>query len=323
MLYKSFSHISRIIQGIGPFRTLPKVRQSFVYENVLGTRLELGFYTTGTKPDAVVEKILAETDRLEAVFSRFKPDSELNKWLTLGAARVSPDLGWLLETSELWRQRTGGAFHPGVDGLTRLWQRAETSGAEPGSQEILALLEPLKESFVHLKGERATKLFPEGLSFNAIAKGRIVDLAAELGADIAEEIVLNVGGDLRHIGSKTLKVDIVKPGKVADNSQSFLTLNISNQAVASSGGAVRGFKIGGRHFSHVIDPRTGWPVKTEVAVSVIAPDCATADVLATAFSVMSPKESLELADSLETVGCLIMSADGEKLSNAYFDRHIA
>jgi thiamine biosynthesis lipoprotein len=68
--------------------------------------------------------------------------------------------------------------------------------------------------------------------------------------------------------------------------------------------------------SHIVDPRTGQPTERIASASVFAPDCATADALSTAFSVLTPRESVALADSLPDVGCLLVERDGTITTNA-------
>jgi FAD:protein FMN transferase len=81
-------------------------------------------------------------------------------------------------------------------------------------------------------------------------------------------------------------------------------------AIATSGNYHRQFTIGGQDFSHVIDPRTAQPTSHVVSSSVIAKDSATADALATAFSVLSVQESIPLCKDLQDVECLLVQADG-------------
>ena len=171
---------------------------------------------------------------------------------------------------------------------------------------------------------RAHKRFPFGLDFNAIAKGRIVDRSALAAAAAgAREVLLDIGGDIRHLGSSRQRVAVADPRDPADNAPPGAVITLSGEAVATSGGTYRGFRVAELWYSHVLDPRTGRPVRGTAAATVIAPDCATADVLATAFNVLAPHESLALADSLTGVGCLLHTSDGDVLSNATFDRHAA
>ncbi len=299
----------------------------FGYQNVLGTSLGLSIAAADERAaERARDAALAEIDRLEPIYSRFDPASELNRWLGGESERVSPDLAWLLAESDRWIALTAGAFHPGADALLALWREAETAGTPPSERALERVLASFAGPPWDLDETalRAHKRFPFGLDFNAIAKGRIVDRSALAAAAAgAREVLLDIGGDIRHLGSNRQRVAVADPRNPADNAPPGAVITLSGEAVATSGGTYRGFRVAELWYSHVLDPRTGRPVRGTAAATVIAPDCATADVLATAFNVLAPHESLALADSLTGVGCLLHTSDGDVLSNATFDRHAA
>jgi hypothetical protein len=78
-----------------------------------------------------------------------------------------------------------------------------------------------------------------------------------------------------------------------------------NRGVSSSGDVEQFVEIGGKRYSHIVDPRTGLGLTTRIAVTVIAPDCTTSDALATAISVLGPKKGRALAGSYPGVTCFI------------------
>ncbi|MCA9264741.1 MAG: DUF2271 domain-containing protein, partial [Planctomycetales bacterium] len=78
----------------------------------------------------------------------------------------------------------------------------------------------------------------------------------------------------------------------------------------------RTFSIQGRTFSHIVDPRTGWPVAQTLSATVLAESAATADVLATICSVLSPDESVLLVESIPRAACLIVTANGQRHASA-------
>jgi FAD:protein FMN transferase len=297
-------------------------------EGVLGTALEVQI-AASSKAVALGAQaaLLAEIDRLEQIFSRFRPESELNRWQgTLNEdVLVSPDLEWLLAQSLNWQTRSKGAFHPGADALSALWREAMLQGRQPSTSRIAETLEGLRRPLYRVSRQHGTarKLSGSTLNFNAFAKGRIVDcacIAAQNGMGVSG-VLVNIGGDLRHAGATGVTVDIADAMRKTDNLPPVAQVQIQNQGVATSGGAHRGFQIGTDYFSHVIDPRSGFPVRQVVGASVIAPDSATADVLATIFSVLEPHESLELADDLGGIGCRVVTQANEVVSNVFWRQH--
>jgi thiamine biosynthesis lipoprotein len=295
-------------------------------EGVLGTSLSLRITAASRISALEAERaVLAEIDRLERVYSRFLPDSELNRWqATRGEdVRVSSDLAWLLRHGLTWLARSGGAFHPGADALGALWRDAAAHGCKPDAAALTATLETLRAAPYRVNGLLARRETTATLNFNAYAKGRIVDCAAHAGLEVAgvNAVLVNIGGEVRHLGAGSVTAEVSDPASRADNAPRIARVRLNNQGLASSGHAHRGVQVGARWRSHLIDPRNGRPVHRVVGASVIAPDAATADVLATVFTVLEPAESLALADSLEGVGCLIVVPDAQPHKNAVWRTH--
>ena len=132
------------------------------------------------------------------------------------------------------------------------------------------------------------------LNFNALAKGLIVELACQhvAGEVEVDELLVNIGGDLRHVGGPGVVVAIEDPARPYDNAEPLARVRVTGAGLATSGSSRRGVHIGDRWFSHVIDPRTARPVEHVRSASVIAADAATADVVATVLSVLEPAEGL-------------------------------
>lgn len=245
---------------------------TFHYENILGTSLALRLTATSQATAQRGEQAaLAEIVRLEAIFSGFNPESELRRWQ--GRARLSPELSELLRACELWKARTSGAFDVGG-----AWS---------------------------WDGEWVTRLSNTPITLNAIAKGEIVDracAAALASSPEVFEVVVNIGGDLVVRGEKAVLATVTDPRCDAQNAPPLARVWLKNQALATSGIGRRGL--------HLYDPRTGKAVEHIVSASVIASTVRLADVLSTAFSVLTPQASLVLAESEEGVACLLVTAAG-------------
>ena len=302
-----------------PSRARPR-RHAYHYEHVLGTSFELTVVATSTTAARRAESVaLAEVDRLEGILSGWSPASELARWTATHDVdvAVSPELADVLHASEFWRARTGGAFDAAAQSVIALLR----DGSGERSDE-----DALRELLASLRGPRwrvdrragiARRLTTHAISVDAIAKGYIVSRAAALARamDGVSEVLLNVGGDIQHFGDPPAAVGITDPFAPAENAAPLAVVRLHNAAIATSGGYRRGFIARGRRVSHIIDPRTGQPTEHIASASVFAPDCATADVLSTAFSVLAPQESVALADSLRDVGCLLVERDGTITSN--------
>lgn len=290
----------------------------FHHENVMGTSLELW-----VRADQDVEarraegRVLAEIDRLSALLSTYDPASEFSRWqaASVGPVETSSELFEVLRTSDVWRDRTGGAFDPRVQVLTEIWARASRIDRTPSREELSAAVAGMRSAAWRLDGGARTveRLGGHPLNLNAIAKGYIVERACAAALDPSRGVhgaSLNVGGDLRVCGDYTRTVGIVAPSADSESSEPLTWIEVRNRAVAASGRSQRGFQIGGRWYSHIIDPRSGAPADRIAGATVIAERSADADALATAFNILDPAESLRLVESLDGVDCLIVTSAG-------------
>jgi thiamine biosynthesis lipoprotein len=308
--------------------TPPAVRHIARYERVLGTSLELQILADVRESGLAAETaVLQEIDRLERIFSAYRAESELRCWQETqdSALSVSPELAIVLAAAERWRQATDSAFHPAVEALTRLWREGAERGREPDPEtlaQVVGLMRtPLWEADTQRRTARRWTSLP--VTLNAIAKGFILDCACEaaMRQSGVQAALVNIGGDIRHRGDKPVPVAIADPFAPEDNAVPLATVRIQNMGIATSGNYRRGFQIGERWYSHLLNPRTGYPTDAVVSASVIAESALLADVLTTAFSVMTLDESLRFADSLPRVGVLLVSRRQEIRSNALWRKH--
>ncbi|MCA9054705.1 MAG: DUF2271 domain-containing protein, partial [Planctomycetaceae bacterium] len=242
-------------------------------------------------------------------------------WQSRGAAaQVSEDLATVLRATDHWRCVTGDALHPGVEHLTQCWQAAERDQRLPEAAELQRLAGSLRApTWTWSEDGRVCPGSHSAISLNALAKGYIIDHACAAGGSVrgVTGLVVNIGGDLKVDGELAPLVEIpavVKAGQVADR-VNLRRIQVRSRSLATSSGAYRGFSIGGRQWSHLLDPRTGWPVERVVSASVLAPRAVDADALATACSVLGPDESIELINSLPDTDCLLQLQDGSVVAS--------
>ncbi len=236
------------------------------------------------QPQAALQAALAEVRRLERKYSRWRDDSP---WLRLlrqarqaAGVPVDEETGRLLRYAlDAWRL-SEGHFHPGLLPLWRYWQRVE----QPDETNIATLLAEADLSGLRLRGGRLWLADKLELDLDGLVKEYAVDRACETLLRLCPEarcVVVNLGGDIRVAGPEAHPVGIVgmgaEPGRVI----------LRNQALASSGTRERGRVIQGRWYSHLIHPRTGWPLPgRDLQLSVCSPTCLLAGTLSTAALLM-------------------------------------
>jgi thiamine biosynthesis lipoprotein len=299
----------------------PDTLHTFHYENVLGTSLELRVAAPSSEQArAASDAALAEIGRQAKILSTWDPRSEVNWWQgTSGqAVRVSPDLFRVLALYDHWQARTGGAINPSAQAIIEVWQRAARENRLPSDEELAAAVARVRESQWELNRSTrtATRTSNAPLVFAAMAKsyiiGRAADAAMRTGVSAA---VVNVGGDIVVRGNHAEAIDIADPHSPAENADPIARVMVREGAIATSGDYRRGVTIGGNHYSHIVDSRTGAPAQDVVSSTVIASNPADAGALATAFSVLKPAESARLAASMPGVAYLLVKKDREQVKN--------
>lgn len=260
---------------------------------------------------AAFARIKQLNDRL----SDYDPHSELSRLSdTAGSGRmvpVGPDLWAVLHRAQALAARTGGAFDVTVGPLTKLWRGARRSKRLPSQSRLDAALAAVGYQHLELdESSQAVRLVRPGmrLDLGGIAMGYAADeMLKELHKHGVTRALIDASGDILagepppgkdgwRIGIAPLEPGTGPPSK-------FLLL--ARAAVATSGDAFQYVTIDGRRYSHIVDPATGLGLSTPSSVTVVAPDCTTADSLSTAVSVLGPAKGLELVDETPRAAALV------------------
>lgn len=244
--------------------------------------------------DEAEERVAAEFDKLERLWSNYDPESEvsiLNK--TSGAPMsVSQETKDLLLKSREFSDATSGCFDATVGPLVDLWGIGKAEGFRiPSDDEIARTKARCGWEGIHVSPEDGTALLKnKGMVFDSggIAKGLAVDLAyAKLVKEGYEDLMINLGGNMRCRGSgrkgQAWKIGVRNPfdgGRIVGILQ--LT---EGRAVATSGNYERFVEQDGKRYAHIMDPKTGRPVEGMAGVTVISPTAVEADALSTALFV--------------------------------------
>jgi thiamine biosynthesis lipoprotein ApbE len=293
------------------------------HENVLGTTLDLVIDAENYEvAEGAETTVLAEIDRLAAILSTWVETSEFSQWRRAPKipAVVSPELFDVLELCDKWRIESAGAFNACAQSVCAVWKQAAQNDRVPTSSELERAVLSAGSSPWKLDGELRTaqRLTDCPLTLDALAKGYIVEMAASAVMQKTagvRGIVVAIGGDLRVCGSIDREVLITDPFADADNAPAVARVVVREKAVATSGGYRRGVRIGGRWYSHIVDPRTGLPVDHIASSTAIANHAADADALATIFNVLTVEQSLRLAEKIPGVACLLITREGKMIAS--------
>ncbi|WP_035239062.1 FAD:protein FMN transferase [Desulfobacter vibrioformis] len=270
------------------------------------------------------EKIDLRLKQVNARLSMYQKDSELSRFNAAPKNRpfrVSSDFYQVLEQCRNLYTLTSGAWDGTVKPLVDLWgfgtKGRRATPPEPG--EIKALLKTIGFNKLDIGDHILTKTMSGiTLDLGSIAKGYGVDEIARLIRDGGvENYLVEIGGELAGAGvnkhRKAWIVGIANPEKGILNSGLCKEVRLDNKAIATSGNYRNYFEKNGRIYSHIISPKTGYPVENAVvSASVISDTCTRADGLATALMVMDTGKAIALINSLDNTECLIIRQDGAK-----------
>jgi len=246
------------------------------------------------------------------------PLTEINQAFASGLpAQASHSIVEMIRQSQLIEEQSGGRFNPASGALVRLWgfhtSDYPIEGPPPGQPKIDALVARSPSSLdIRLNDLTMTSTNPAvQLDFGGIAKGYAIDIACDtlknLGIDNA---IVNAGGDLRAFGSHG-----DRPWRIAvrDPAGGIIAALEAGQdeAIFTSGNYERFRQDNQIRYPHILDPRTGWPVKDLASVTVITREGWLADAAATALIVAGLDDWVEVARSLGLDQVLLVDETGK------------
>ncbi len=259
-----------------------KLKQYNFNFKAMGTPCEIQLFSEHPgKASRLAKRMIADVQRLEAKYSRYRPDSFLSQInqvaLQGGSIVVDEETAYLLNYAETCYQQSDGLFDITSGVLRHAWRFHAQS--LPGQAEILPLLDNVGWHKVNWLAPTLAFSQPGmELDFGGIVKEYAVDRAATLSkeAGILHGLI-NLGGDIKLLGPRGDGTPWIvgishprQPGSV------LLNLSVLRGAVASSGDYERCIVIDGVRYAHILNPKTGWPVKHLAAVSVISDFCVIA-----------------------------------------------
>ncbi len=273
----------------------------------MGVKLKLVLYANNEQEASqAAQKAFQRVEEWEQVMSDYRPSSDLNRLSDqsyMGFRPVSPDLHAAVTRSMELTRKTNGAFDITVGPIVQLWRNARKKRTLPKESAI--------RSARNVVGHHLVKLLPEKICLEV--KGMRLDMGGigkGIGADAALSVLRDEGlhSSLVELGGDVALGD-PPPSRDAWNIVIELgsnrLLSLSCQGIATSGDTEQFIDVDGIRYSHIVDPRTGIGLTNRCRVTVVAPDCTTADALASAVSVLGPKKGIALIESTEHVEAAI------------------
>jgi len=268
--------------------------------------------TAKAAADAAFKRIA----QLNDILSDYDMDSELSKLSqTSGQGRevpVSDDLWRVLQRAQTVARRSGGAFDITVGPYVNLWRKARREQKMPDAARLAQARQAVGYTHVRLNSERRTVqlLVPNmRLDLGGIAKGYAIDEALKtLRLRGITSALVAGGGDMAVLdpppGKKGWLIELAPLD--ATNAPPARFVRLSHAALATSGDLFQRLEIDGKRYSHIVDPRTGIGLTDHSLVTVIAPDCMTADSLTKVLSVLGPEKGFEFIEKARGLAARIV-----------------
>ncbi|MEQ8934580.1 MAG: FAD:protein FMN transferase [Amphiplicatus sp.] len=281
--------------------------------------------------DEAQARVQAALDLVIAQMSPWEEGSDLSRYNRAPAGSwidAPQDFMTVLDAALAVAAETGGAYDPACGALVDLWGFGPAPKRDAPPAPALIEAARARPGCRHVGIDRAgQRLFQPGgasLTFSSIAKGYGVDLAgAALDALGADAWLVEVGGELKARGVKPngepwwVSLDATGESEPAGGEDFIVAL--CDLAVATSGDGVYSFQSNGRRYSHIIDPRTGYPATHDLAVvSVLHESAMLADAYATAIFVLGPEEGAAFAET-RSLAARLVRHDGREIVTAALD----
>lgn len=294
---------------------------------LMGSRFDITVVAKdSSEANSYIDMAIGEISRIERLISSWDPNSqtsEINANAGMKAVKVDKELFNLIKRSLGISKLTDGAFDISYASMDRIWKFDGSMIEMPSEADIKASVSKVGYQNIELDETNSTvflKLKGMKIGFGAIGKGYAADKAKALLVEKGVESgIINASGDITTWGKQTngdeWKVAITNP---LNKNKAFALLPITDGAVVTSGNYEKYVNFNGKRYTHIIDPRTGYPSTGIISVTVFAPKGELADALSTSVFVMGKDVGLNRINQLPNIECIIIDEDG----NIFTSTHI-
>ena len=286
----------------------------------MGVEFRIDLYAENRQiAENAVKKAFERISELNQIMSDYIVESEL--WQLSESSgkgvrvKVSPELWEILSYSKKVHTQSSGAFDITAGPYFLLWRQARVIKRLPSERSMQRAANKVgMDKLVMYANERSVELKASGmrLDLGGVAKGHAADEALKILQEAGIEYAFVDGS-----GDIAMTEPYDKPWKVfvSDGlNEATEYVSLESGALATSGDTYQFVEIGGKRYSHIVNPVTGIGITNRCRVTIYAKSCKTADAMASAVSVLGPEKGLKLVESIEGVEALILKqeVDGKR-----------
>ncbi|WP_298896499.1 FAD:protein FMN transferase [uncultured Psychroserpens sp.] len=286
---------------------------------LMGSRFDITVVAKDTiQANQHIDLAVSEITRIEKLISSWdvkSQTSEINRNAGFKPVVVDKELFDLIQRSLSISKLTDGAFDISYASMDKIWKFDGSMKQMPSKTDIKASVEKVGYENVVLNSNNSSVFLKEKgmkIGFGAIGKGYAADKAKSLlKSKGVTSGIINASGDMntwgKQVSGDEWNVAITNP---LDKAKAYALLPISNGAVVTSGNYEKHVTFNNKRYSHIIDPRTGYPSSGIISVTVFAPKAELADALATSVFVMGIDVGLNRINQLQNIECIIIDDNG-------------
>lgn len=299
------------LTGYAQERKMFKVKKTL---KLMGSPFAITIVTSNEEVGYInIEEVIAEITRIEKMISSWDEESEthqINKNAGIKPVKVSKELFKLIERCKQFSDLTDGAFDISYASMDKIWKFDGTMKELPTAEEISKSVEKVGHQKIILNTDEQTVFLEHKemkISFGAVGKGFVADMAKEFLIERqVEGGIIDAAGDLSTWGAddrgKKWNVGISNP---LQSNKIVSWFPIVESSIATSGNYEKYVSFNGKRYSHIIDPRTGYPSTGILQVSVLGKSAEVCDALATSVFIMGKEDGLFLVNQLDGVEVII------------------
>lgn len=290
-----------------------------VGELLMGNQFHIGAVSSNEAiANSALKEAVLEIKRIEEKLSTYKEHSEtnlINDNAGITTVEVSEETIALIERSIKISVLTQGAFDITYGGLDKkFWNFDKEMKELPNIEDAKKAVSLINYRNIEINKSESTVFLKEKgmrIGFGGIGKGYAADMAKKVMISMGiDNGVVNASGDMTVWGLKPegekWSIGIVHPSY---QNAFFSKMEITNHSVATSGNYEKYVMIGGKRYSHTIDPKTGMPIKGIKSITTICPFAEFADAIATPIMVMGIEKGLNLVNQINGLECIIFDDD--------------
>lgn len=290
---------------------------------MMGTVIEL--YVEHENSEVIIDELIARLKTYEKRFSANDSNSELMKINHNAGTKkviVHRDLFNLIEIGKEQSCVKGSLLNIAIGPLVQTWRIGFKDAKVPSDHKIRNLLKTTNPNKISLdKSDFSVFLEENGMliDLGSLAKGYIADLLIEYSKSLnVQSAMINLGGNIVVLGESknhnngNWRIGIQNPNKLENNN--ITVVEVKNQSIVTSGIYERYLNNDGHSYHHILDPKTGYPVKSDViSLTIVSDESLDGEIWTTRLFGKESNEILRLINSIEGIECLIVTDKGKLL----------